>query len=188
MSGRHEKERRRQAREQADGQAAAAVRRRSTTRSVGGVVVALAAAAALLIVGTSSKSTGRDSGPSLTARLAKLKGVPVVVNMWASRCPNCRAEFGYFQSLSKAYDGKVAFLGLDSNDNRGDAESFLKQFPIPYQSIKDPGDDQARPVGAGLGWPTTIFYDAKGKRRFVRQGGYTTQRSLNADIRPYALS
>ena len=108
--------------------------------------------------------------------------------MWASWCPNCRAEFGYFQSSSKAYDGKVAFLGLDSNDNRGDAESFLKQFPIPYPSINDPGAAQARSVGAGLGWPTTIFYDAKGKRRFVRQGGYTSQASLDADIRAYALS
>jgi len=125
---------------------------------------------------------------NVTARLAKLKGVPVVVNMWASWCPNCRAEFGYFQSSSKAYDGKVAFLGLDSNDNRGDAESFLKQFPIPYPSINDPGAAQARSVGAGLGWPTTIFYDAKGKRRFVRQGGYTSQASLDADIRAYALS
>jgi len=124
---------------------------------------------------------------NVTARLAKLKGVPVVVNMWASWCPNCRAEFGYFQSLSKAYDGKVAFLGLDSNDNRGDAESFLKQFPIPYPSINDSGAVQARSVGAGLGWPTTIFYDAKGRRRFVRQGGYTSQGSLDADIRAYAL-
>ena len=232
MSDRQEKERRRQARQQAEAQAAAAMRRRSTMRFVAGVVVALAAAAALLIVGTNSKSSGRDSGPALTAvpprpvaaaasaagarrprspaahgafaglraqanqvidenvtaRLAKLKGVPVVVNMWASWCPNCRAEFGYFQSLSKAYDGKVAFLGLDSNDNRGDAESFLKQFPIPYPSINDPGAVQARSVGAGLGWPTTIFYDAKGKRRFVRQGGYTSQGSLDADIRAYALS
>lgn len=125
---------------------------------------------------------------NVTARLAKLKGVPVVVNMWASWCPNCRAEFGYFQSLSKAYDGKVAFLGLDSNDNRGDAESFLKQFPIPYPSINDPGAVQARSVGAGLGWPTTIFYDAKGQRRFVRQGGYTSRESLDADIRAYALA
>ncbi len=125
---------------------------------------------------------------NVTARLAKLKGVPVVVNMWASWCPNCRAEFGYFQSLSKAYDGKVAFLGLNSNDNRGDAESFLKQFPIPYPSINDPGASQARSVGAGLGWPTTIFYDAQGKRRFVRQGGYTSPGSLDADIRAYALS
>ncbi|MEJ7798527.1 MAG: TlpA disulfide reductase family protein [Solirubrobacteraceae bacterium] len=55
---------------------------------------------------------------NVTARLAKLKGVPVVLNMWASWCPNCGAELGYFQSLSKAYDGKVAFLGLDSNDSR----------------------------------------------------------------------
>jgi len=125
---------------------------------------------------------------NVTVRLAKLKGVPVVVNMWASWCPNCRAEFGYFQSLGKSYDGKVAFLGLDSNDNRGDAEAFLKQFPIPYPSINDPGAVQARSVGAGLGWPTTIFYDAKGKRRFVRQGGYTSQGSLDTDIRAYALS
>ena len=123
----------------------------------------------------------------VASRLARLKGAPVVVNVWASWCPNCRAEFGYFQALSKAYAGKVAFLGLDSSDNRGDAERFLKEFPIPYPSINDPSAAQARSVGAGVGWPTTIFYDAVGHRQFVRQGGYASAAVLDTDIRTYAI-
>ncbi|MGE3811157.1 MAG: TlpA family protein disulfide reductase [Candidatus Nanopelagicales bacterium] len=124
---------------------------------------------------------------NIETRLKALEGVPVVVNQWAAWCPNCRAEFGFFQELAKGYDGKVAFLGLDSNDDRGDAESFLEDFPVPYPSIWDPGAIQARSIGAGIGWPTTVFYDAKGTRTFVRQGGYTTKESLDRDIRTYAL-
>ncbi len=50
-------------------------------------------------------------------RLARLKGYPVVVNKWASWCPPCRAEFPYFQKQSVERGKKIAFLGVDGNDN-----------------------------------------------------------------------
>ena len=53
--------------------------------------------------------------------------------------------------------------------------------------IDDPDAEQARSIGAGVGWPTTIFYGADGKRRFVRQGGYVSQKALDEDIRTYAV-
>ncbi|HEY3018783.1 MAG TPA: TlpA disulfide reductase family protein [Solirubrobacteraceae bacterium] len=121
-------------------------------------------------------------------KLASLKGVPVVVNQWASWCPSCKAEFGFFQRLAGRYRGRVAFVGLDSQDDRGDAEAFLKQFPVDYPSIYDHSAAQARSLGGGQGWPTTIFFDGKGQRTYVRPGGYTTLATLDADIRRYALS
>jgi cytochrome c biogenesis protein CcmG, thiol:disulfide interchange protein DsbE len=124
---------------------------------------------------------------SIDDKLAQLKGVPVVVNQWASWCTNCKQEFRYFQQLARAYARRVAFVGLDSQDNRSDAESFLRGFPVSYPSIYDASASQARSIGGGEGWPTTFFYDRTGRQTYVRLGGYTTLASLQADIQRYAL-
>ena len=67
------------------------------------------------------------------------------------------------------------------------AERFLAEFPVPYPSVSDDDAAQARSVGAGTSWPTTIFYDADGAVRFVRIGGYADADALDADIRAHAL-
>jgi thiol-disulfide isomerase/thioredoxin len=125
---------------------------------------------------------------SIEAKLAALRGVPVVVNQWASWCPSCKAEFPLFQRLSKQLQGKVAFLGLDSQDSRGDAEAFLKQYPVNYPSIFDQSASQAASIGGGRGWPTTIYFNRLGQRTFVHLGGYTTAMTLRGDIERYALA
>ena len=100
----------------------------------------------------------------IAAKLAKLKGVLMLVNQWASWCPNCKQEFPYFQQLARTYVRQVAFVGLDSQDQRDDAEAFLRGFPVTYPSLFDPGADQARSIGGGQGWPTTFFYDRTAAR------------------------
>ncbi len=127
-------------------------------------------------------------GGSVQDKLAALRGVPVVVNQWASWCPNCKAEFPFFQRLSRQFQGKVAFLGLDSQDSRGDAEDFLKRYPVNYPSIFDQSAAQAASIGGGQGWPTTIYFDKLGQRTLVHPGGYTTLATLRADIERYALA
>jgi thiol-disulfide isomerase/thioredoxin len=124
---------------------------------------------------------------SITAKLRALRGVPVVVNQWASWCPNCKQEFPFFQRLAVTYGRRVAFVGLDSQDNRGAAQAFLRSFPVRYPSIYDPSADQARSIGGGQGWPTTFYYDRTGRQTYVRPGGYTTMESLKADVERYAL-
>lgn len=121
-------------------------------------------------------------------RLERLRGAPVVVNVWAAWCPPCRAEFPAFAQVSRRYAGKVAFLGLDAQDDRGDATAFLREFPLPYPSLFDAKAGQARDIGAGRSWPTTVFFDARGRRVHVREGGYSTAAALEADVRTYALA
>jgi cytochrome c biogenesis protein CcmG, thiol:disulfide interchange protein DsbE len=134
------------------------------------------------------REANRVVDTSIQAKLAALRGVPVVVNQWASWCPNCKAEFPFFQQLAKRYRGQVAFLGLDSQDSRGNAEDFLKQYPVEYPSIYDQSAAQAQSIGGGQGWPTTIYINKDGRRTFIRPGGYTTLESLDADIRQYAVN
>ena len=120
-------------------------------------------------------------------QVAALQGHPIVVNQWASWCGPCRFEFPFFQRLAAQYRGRVAFLGVDAQDNKGDAQAFLKQRPLPYPSYFDLNADTARTFKGGLAWPTTAFYDARGKLTHTHPGAYATQAKLDEDIRRYAL-
>jgi cytochrome c biogenesis protein CcmG, thiol:disulfide interchange protein DsbE len=119
-------------------------------------------------------------------RLASLKGHPVVVNKWAAWCGPCREEFPVFQKVSVQYGKRVAFLGVDSNDNDGDAKTFLNQFPVSYPSYSDPHIKIAASMDAVGAWPTTVIYDSRGTIANTHFGPYTSTSSLVADIRRYA--
>ena len=120
-------------------------------------------------------------------RLADLRGHPIVVNQWASWCPSCRFEFPYFQRLAAKYRGRVAFLGVDSQDNRDDAKKFLKEYPTPFPHYFDPDVEIARVFGGGRGWPTTAFYNAAGELTQTHIGAFAEQTDLEESIRRYAL-
>ena len=116
--------------------------------------------------------------------LAQLKGHPAVVNLWASWCGPCRLEFPLFQQQAVRYGRDVAFLGVNSGDNEGDAKSFLAKFPVTYPSVEDGGQRIAQQLGL-RGLPGTAYYDAKGKLLYVHQGGYNREADLARDIERY---
>ena len=131
----------------------------------------------------SSKLLGSTN--ALTQRLGALKGYPVVINAWASWCTPCRSEFGLFADASARYGRKVAFLGADTNDSAGDAQSFLAQHPVSYPSYQASLDD-LHSLAVVQGLPTTIFIDSNGKVAYVHTGQYDSQGTLDSDIETYA--
>ena len=120
-------------------------------------------------------------------RIAGLRGYPVVVNVWASWCGPCRFEFPVLQKLSARYGKRVAFLGIDSQDDADAAATFLGEEPVPYPSYSDPGEEIADSIGASLGLPDTAFYDREGELVYLKQGPYAEDAELEADVRRYAL-
>jgi cytochrome c biogenesis protein CcmG, thiol:disulfide interchange protein DsbE len=121
-------------------------------------------------------------------QIADLRGYPVVVNQWASWCGPCRFEFPIFQRTSAKLGKRVAFLGVDSQDSDAAAKTFLGEAPVPYPSYTDPDQDIGKLLKATLGLPDTAFYDSKGSLVFTKQGPYSNQAELLADIHRYALS
>lgn len=119
-------------------------------------------------------------------RIESLAGYPVVVNAWASWCGPCRYEFPMLQELSARYGKRIAFIGIDSEDDADAARTFLEQEPVPYPSYSDPDKAIFDSLGA-RGFPDTAFYDRDGELVYLKQGQYADEAALEEDIRRYAL-
>ena len=126
-------------------------------------------------------------GPeAFKARLRTLRGYPVVVNAWGAWCTPCRAEFPHLRSQAIALAKEVAFIGVDVNDNDGDARDFLREQPVTYPSYRDPDSKIAALFHAVQGLPATAFYDRRGRLAYLHQGPYRDERRLRQDIERYA--
>jgi cytochrome c biogenesis protein CcmG/thiol:disulfide interchange protein DsbE len=123
---------------------------------------------------------------AIRARIAALRGYPVVVNVWGSWCVPCRSEYPLLQKASVEHAKQVAFLGIATQDAKAAAAQFLKTVPVPYPSYLDFDGSVAKGLGL-IGTPSTIFYDARGRQVTLHQGEYKTMADLEADIRRYAL-
>ena len=102
--------------------------------------------------------------------LSELRGVPVVLNFWASWCIPCREEARSFRAIAAKYNGRVAFLGLNAQDLSGAARGFLRRYDPNYVSVRDGSDRTYRAYGL-TGFPETYFIDREGRARLHAVGG-----------------
>ena len=127
------------------------------------------------------------SNPAFEKRIRELRGYPIVVNVWASWCGPCQFEFPVLQELSARYGKRVAFIGINSEDDEAAAKTFLRDEPVPYPSYTDKDKAIARRLGASVGLPDTAFFDRHGKLVYLKQGPYAHDSELEEDLQRYAL-
>jgi len=121
------------------------------------------------------------------ARLAALRGHPLVINKWASWCAPCRAELAAFERASVSEGREVAFIGIDSGDtSRSDALALLRTFSLSYPSYYDQSGQVGTAITDSSFTPVTVFYDRQGAQ-YIHQGPYPSQAKLEQDVRRYAL-
>jgi peroxiredoxin len=103
------------------------------------------------------------------AALSDYRGKVVVVNLWGSWCPPCRAEARGFQQVWTAYRDKgVQFLGINTRDTSVEnARIFDRNFGITYPSLYDPDGAQILRFPKGSlnpqAIPTTLVIDRQGR-------------------------
>ena len=118
--------------------------------------------------------TRGDPGPELrdavavaaedgSVALPELRGMPVVLNFWASWCPPCREEAPLLdRTWRRARAEGVLFLGLDQQDLTGDARAFVGELGLSYPTVRDESDDVGRAWGV-TGLPETFFLSSDGE-------------------------
>lgn len=116
--------------------------------------------------------------------LSELRGKPVMVNLWASWCPPCRAEMPAIQKVYQDYQELgLIVLGVNATnqDNEADAAAFVREygltFPIP---LDRDGSISIRYDLRGL--PTTFFIDHNGIIRSVVVGGPMSEAVIRSKV------
>ena len=93
--------------------------------------------------------------------LSSLRGKPVLLNFWASWCVPCRDEAALLEDAHRQYEGRVAFVGIDTRDSRTDAQKFLDEFGVTYPQLFDEGERLNTQYGL-TGQPESFFIDQNG--------------------------
>jgi thiol-disulfide isomerase/thioredoxin len=114
---------------------------------------------------------GTVSGATLEGRrtsLADYRGKVVVVNVWGSWCPPCRAEAPMLAAAARDLGRKgVVFLGINSrNPERAGPLAFQRRYKVPYQSIYDPDGRSLLAFHGTLSpnsIPSTVVVDRQGR-------------------------
>jgi peroxiredoxin len=98
--------------------------------------------------------------------IAKYKGKVVLVDFWATWCPQCVVEL---PEIQKAYDKyhKQGFevIGISLDEDKGALEKFIKQKKMPWsQYFEGKRFDGKLPMKYGINvLPTTYLIDRDGK-------------------------
>lgn len=166
----------------------------------GAVVLAAVALVAAVVVSTRDEGTIASDGAASPAEgkpevgferfdgsrasLADYRGRPVVVNFWASWCPPCVSEMPTFEQVHQRYRDRVAFLGLNLQDDPADAARLAERTGVTYDLARDPRGDGFRAFG-GVGMPTTVFVSADGEVLATRTGDLS--RELDGLVRRLLL-
>ena len=95
-------------------------------------------------------------------KLSDFRGKNVVLNFWASWCPPCREEMPEFQRIYIENADSLVVIGVNLQESKENAESFVKKLGITFPILLDPSA-QVKDLYNVFTQPVTYFIDRDGK-------------------------
>jgi peroxiredoxin len=116
--------------------------------------------------------------------LRDFRGHVVVLNLWASWCPPCRAEMPAIQSLYERYEQEgliVLGVNMTAQDRVAAASTFVSEFGLTFPILLDESGLVAN-LYQMRALPTTFFIDRDGVIQNVVVGGPISEVTLRTMV------
>ena len=102
--------------------------------------------------------------------LSKLKGQVVLINIWATWCPPCRAEMPTIETAYEQYrDQGFTVLAVNLEEDPGSVATFMQEYKLTFPALLDL-DGQVSRTYQAFSLPSSFFVDKKGVIRAVYRG------------------
>jgi cytochrome c biogenesis protein CcmG/thiol:disulfide interchange protein DsbE len=102
--------------------------------------------------------------------IADYRGRWVLVNLWASWCTPCRQEAPLLERFwRRRRERGLTVLGIDVQDNSGDALAFVRRFGLSYPQLRSVGDERSAAFGS-TGVPESFLVDPRGRLALIWRG------------------
>jgi peroxiredoxin len=117
-------------------------------------------------------------------KLSDLRGQVVLVNLWATWCPPCRAEMKTLEIIQKDYQDQgftILAVNMTSQDDRTAIAPFVEEQGLTYPILLDESGQVARAYQM-KSLPSSFFIDRDGTVQEVVIGGPMAEALLRTRI------
>jgi cytochrome c biogenesis protein CcmG/thiol:disulfide interchange protein DsbE len=118
--------------------------------------------------------------------LLDLRGQVVVINLWASWCPPCRAEMPVLQRVYEDLQGEgliVLGVHMTAQDSPANADAFVQELGLSFPVLLDRSGLVGK-LYQSRALPTTFFVDRDGVIQEVVVGGPLNEVTLRSYLQP----
>ena len=89
--------------------------------------------------------------------LINFRGMPVLINFWATWCPPCRAEMPYLQKVYEEWSAKgLALLTINIGESSSQVSEFMESYNLSFPVLLDTRNSIAEKYNIRV-IPTTFF-------------------------------
>jgi len=117
--------------------------------------------------------------------LNDLRGKPVLINFWQTRCPPCVYEMPYFQQVYNEWSDKgLVVLAINVGERSSKVKSFLQSHGLSLPVLLDENREASRGYNIQY-FPTSFLIDKDGIIQRGKIGAFQSKDEIEAGIIEY---
>jgi peroxiredoxin len=119
--------------------------------------------------------------------LADYRGQVVLVNLWATWCPPCKAEMPELEAFYKKHKEQgFVIIAINDGDPTPDVQQFVKDYRLTFPVWLDPTYTATEKAFNTLNLPTSFVIDRQGTIQLSWVGGINSK-MLNQHVTPLIM-